>query len=117
MHFFGILLTILIQFFVFIVATQHHIALNQREPFESVTLSKIIANYLIKYFGDEEMYISIVAPPSDKRVSFEEDFFRKFLHDVTLLKFGYNCLDKLDTSRFRRNAFNLIFIDTHLSLL
>lgn len=77
---------------------------------ESVVLRKILINYIVKYFSEDQIYISIVVGTSTKeRIYFHDDFFYNLFHDPKMENFTYNVLDGLDdTVRDKRSAFCLI---------
>lgn len=97
---------------------QYELAIDQLKPDESVTLGEILTNFFIKYFSDEEIFMSIILPPSQKVDNhFLSDSFVELFDDPLLTKFAYNTLDKLDNSiRDHRRAFNLILTDDWNSL-
>lgn len=79
---------------------------------ESVILSGIITNFLIKYFSDEQIFISIIIEPSQKEQNFQQDLFVNLFDDAALAEFAFSITYALDDMiRSHRNAFNLILID------
>lgn len=85
---------------------------------ESVILGEIITNYLVKYFSDDRVFVSIIfAPLKKQRNHFKEDFLLNLFDDPALTKFDHNILDRLDTSTHYRHSFNIILIDDSKSLL
>lgn len=85
---------------------------------DSFILSEIITNFLLKYFINDPIFISIVISPSlDNQSSFQNDFFGTLFDEPALADFPYNILQKLDNSaRDYRNAFNLILVDDQETL-
>lgn len=92
---------------------QYNFEIETRVGDNSVVLSSIISNFLIKYFGGERIFVSLILSSSRKeQYYFEEDFFNDLFDDPVLKEFAYNVLDKLDeTIHTQRNAFNLIIVD------
>lgn len=99
--------------FIFILfchfTIQNDFIINQSSARETFILSEVITNYLTKYFSNEQIFLSIVIPPSENLQNFESDFFLKLFDNLP--KFEHNILDKLDTSIHQRHAFNLIMVD------
>lgn len=110
--------------FLFLLCIKLSIALpsvfeiEQSQSDESVVLGEIITNYLIKYLSEDQIFVSIILPPSEKDPrNFEDDLFANLFDDPTLTQFAHNTLDELDyTIRGHRNAFNIILIDDSKSL-
>lgn len=91
-------------------AFQNDFIVNQTPAREFHVLSDVITNYLTKYFINEQIFLSIVIPPSVKLEDyFESDFFLELFDNLP--KFKHNILDKLDTSFHQRHAFNLIMVN------
>lgn len=92
--------------------------IEQSDTDESVILGEIITNYLIKYFSDEQIFVSIVLAPSKTDQSdFQEDLFVNLFDNPQLTEFAASTSDGLDCEvRDRRNAFNLILVDDSKSL-
>lgn len=89
---------------------QNDFIVNQSSTRDTLVLSEIITKYLTKYFSNEQIFLSIVIPPSEKLEDyFESDFFLELFDNLP--KFEHNILDKLDTSIHQRHAFNLIMVD------
>lgn len=85
---------------------------------ESYILSEIMTNYLLKYFYNDRIFISIVFSPSrNNRNLFQSNFLENLFNEPALTEFQRNILNKLDESTDNhRNAFNLISIDDYESL-
>lgn len=81
--------------------------------YNSCTLSKIIKQYLIKYFDDGENFISITPASSTKdHQYFQQDLLKHIFQHSKIRKFTHNILQ--NTGHFTRdekNAINLIFIE------
>lgn len=102
----------------FATSSQHSFVIDQSATDESVVLGEILTNYFIKYFSDEQIFISIILPPSKKAKNhFSSDFFVELFDDPALAEFAYSTLDRLDDSiRDHRRSFNLIITDDWNSL-
>lgn len=100
------------------MALPSHFRIEQSDTEESVVLGEIITNYLIKYFSEDQIFVSIILLPSKKdRNNFEEDFFANLFDNPALTEFAHSTLNKLDnTIRGHRNAFNIIIVDGSESL-
>lgn len=87
---------------------------------DSVILGEVITNYLIRYFSEDSVFVSIVLGPSTKCRGdrhFHQDFFNELFDNPKLTEFSHNVLDKMDASALdRRNAFNLILVEDSNSL-
>lgn len=86
---------------------------------ESVILAKVINNYLMKYFRNDPIFVSIVLEPSNepRKYSYADLFVSMFACSTTFTTFTYNILSELSNiSRGRKHAFNLILIDESKSL-
>lgn len=79
---------------------------------------EIIANYLHKYFDDEEIFFSIsLSSLNDETKYFQEDLIDKLVINPKFSNFSYNILHEIDQSRIgHQKVFNLIFIDGSTSL-
>lgn len=106
--------------FIFILRMKFTVAPNKFGIQQSLTddsfiLSEILTNFLLKYFSDEQIFISIIVSPSQVSHSlFQSDFFENLFDEPALSEFPYNILEQLDESvDDHRNAFNLILIDNH----
>lgn len=114
------LLTLLFIIYVSLVLSSHNnFKIEQSVSDESVILGGIITNYLIKYFSDEQIFISFIleSSQSNQMNDFEEDFFENLFDDPVLTGFAYNILEKLDNEiHGHRSAFHLILIDNSKSL-
>lgn len=98
--------------------SSYNFVINQSISDESVILGEIITNYLVKYFSDDRVFVSIIfAPLKTQRNHFKEDFLLNLFDDPALNKFDHDILDRLDTSIHYRHAFNIILIDDSKSLL
>lgn len=97
---------------------RYEFVIEQSSTDDSFILSEIITNFLLKYFSNEKIFISIVASPSqDSHDLFQSDFFENLFDDPALEEFPYNILQQLDDSVYDyRNAFNIILIDSHETL-
>lgn len=86
---------------------------NQSSDDEIVMLRKIIDNYLTKYFGDNQVFVSIICPPSEKnQYNILDDFFANLSEESSIKTFDHNILSYLDSSaRGNRDSFILILID------
>ena len=102
----------------FALSSRSHFEIEQSNTDESVILGEIITNYLIKYFSDKQIYVSIVLAPSKfDKFNFQEDFFVNLFDNPQLTEFAFSNLDSLDnTVQDHRNAFNMIFVDDSESL-
>lgn len=80
---------------------------------KSIILGKIISNFLIRYFGEDQIFISIVLASSSKhRRYFHGDLFVNLFGNPVLRKFASNTMYKLDDAiPDHRNAFNLLLVD------
>lgn len=78
----------------------------------SVILSKIIINFLEKYFSNAGIYVSIILPPSERgKHNFLDDFFIEFFNDPRMKMFAINILDKLEIKTTKwRQTFDLILV-------
>lgn len=94
------------------------IKIQQNEMSEQLILAEIITNYLIKYFSDEQTFVSMILAPSEKdQQYFYEDFFKDLFDHPTLTEFPHNIQYHLDNAvRDHRSAFNIIFIDSSESI-
>lgn len=90
-----------------------NVDMDHLELGKSVILGKIISNFLIRYFDDDQIFISIVLASSSKhRRYFHGDLFIKLFDDPVLKKFASNTMYKLDDAiHEHRNAFNLLLVD------
>lgn len=97
---------------------RYNFVIEQSSTDDSFILSEIITNFLLKYFSNEQIFISIVASPSQESNGlFQSDFFENLFDDPALEEFPYNILQQLDDSVYDyRNAFNIILIDSHETL-
>lgn len=85
----------------------------QESPSEnSAVLSEILANYIVKYFGDEEIFLSIILGSSNnERNHFHTDLFYHLFDNPNLKEFPYNVLYSLgNVAGGKRSAFGLILI-------
>lgn len=101
---------------IIVFALYNKFAIDQLDTEKSLILSEIITNYLIKYFGDDKVSISIIFPASQKfeEKYFWDDFFRNLFDDSAFKHFDHNTLHKLDESnRDNRESFHIILIDEH----
>lgn len=88
-----------------------------RSSDESIILGDIITNFFIQYFTDDQIFISITTPSSEKFEYFIDDFFANLFDDPTLTTFAYNTLERLDDSiHSYRRAFHLVMIGNSGSL-
>lgn len=76
-------------------------------------LSEILSDFLLTYFSEKRIFISIIFASSTKgRSDFNEEFLRKFIEDSALINFAWTVSDKLNEGTLKeRNVFNLILID------
>lgn len=102
----------------FILSSRSYFEIEQSNTDDSVILGEIVTNYLIKYFRDEQIYVSIVLPPSKyDQFNFQEDLFVNLFDSPQLTEFASSTLERLDnTVQDHRNAFNMILIDDSESL-
>lgn len=102
----------------FTLSSCNDFEIEQSNTDESVILGEIITNYLIKYFSDEQIYVSIVLAPSNfDQFNFQEDLFVNLFDNPKLTEFASNTLDRLDnTVQDHRNTFNMILVDDSESL-
>lgn len=101
-------------------------ALNSYEPFhielsksnKKVILSEILTNFLIKYFSDKDIFVTIILEPlHEEQQCFQQDLFVDLFDNPALTEFAYSILDQLDSAiRDHRNAFNLIIIENNNGL-
>lgn len=111
----NVLAILYLHFFTLTIAFQQNIILNQSETESDVIPHKITTNYIVKYFADEEVYLSIVCSSENKHHFFKKSLLDNFISD-SFPTFSYNILDKLDTSVHLRHAFNVILIDDYEDL-
>lgn len=115
-------LKIFLSFFIlctgWAMALSRNFRIEQSDTEESVVLGEIITNYLIKYFSEDQIFVSIILTRSEKdQNNFEDDFFANLFDVPAMTEFAHNTLDKLDnTIRDHRNAFNIIIVDGSKSL-
>lgn len=85
---------------------------------ESVILGEILTNFFKKYLSDDQIFVSIILPPSQKVQNyFLSDFFVELFDDPALDEFSFSTLNKLDDFiHDHRRAFNLILTDDWDSL-
>lgn len=95
-----------------------HFPIEHSVESDSFILSEIITNYLLTYFTNQEIYVSIILPPSSQgnESLFQADFFETFFDDAVLIEFAYNMLHRLDIKPRLRVAFNLLLMDNRESL-
>lgn len=84
---------------------------------ESRILADIVTNLLVKYFEDEETYLSIIPLLQDENSHFLDDFIFNLFENVELRDFSHSILDDLDDSLRYKHVFNLIIIDNNSSLM
>lgn len=92
--------------------------IQQNEISEQIILAEIITNYLIDYFSDEQIFLSMIIVPSERdQQYFHEDFFKDLFDHPTLTKFPHNILNYLDNRvRDHKSTFYMIFIDSSKSI-
>lgn len=95
-----------------------HRNVERVETNETHILNEIIANYLHKYFDDEDIFFSIsLSSMNDEQNYFQENLIHELVVGPKFSNFSYNILQTIDQSRSgNRNVFNLIFIDGDASL-
>lgn len=98
--------------FAFALAFRNEFITVQSESSQTVILSKIITNLLIKYFGNDQYFISFIIPPMKKRTDYvEEDLLAKFFSGTTLPTFQYNIRKRLHKYILKeKQEFNVILI-------
>lgn len=97
----------------------HKVFTIQKNIDQSAILSELIANYLIKYFDDEENFISIIIASSevDQRY-FQHNSLDLLFSQPKIREFSHNILSTIEISnRTERNIFNLIFVEGSKCLL
>lgn len=87
---------------------------------ETAVLSEIISNYLLTYFHDEKMSVSIVMSSSSSKIHqsyLHEDLVENLMLNLNASNFSFNVLSNIDQSRLgNRNVFNLLIVDDSISL-
>lgn len=91
---------------------------EQSSADDSVVLGVILTNFLIKYFRDDSIFVSIVLGPSKPNQTYlTEDFFDELFDDAALTEFAYNvCYNLNNTISDRHYSFNIIFVNDFQSL-
>lgn len=66
---------------------------------DSVILGEIIANFLIKYFSNDQIFVSVLLPPSGGRQQyFQHDLFDHLFYHPGLTENSFCILDKVHTT-------------------
>lgn len=95
-------------------ALQNNFSINDSKSIESIVLSKIVGNLVIKYLSDAPHSVSIVA--SNFKIQNEyilDDFLTNFLTEINLSAFDYNINDEIQSNVKQCQVFNLILIDNY----
>lgn len=99
------------------IASQNNFSINKSKSVESIVLSKLVGNFLIKYFSDEPNHISIVVSNiKAQKGYFQDDFLTNFLTEVNFSVFDYNVNDRIQSNITHNHVFNLILFDNYESL-
>lgn len=100
------------------ISFQSSIGISQSLSVESAIVGKIIANYLNKYFSEEQIFVSIIFPSLAKRnQQFLDDLFTTLFNDPTMEMIACNFLNKIDTFIHDNiRGLNLILVDGSKSL-
>lgn len=79
---------------------------------EIIIVRRIVTHFLIKYFSDNQIVVSVIISPSEKATNqFRTDLEYNLFGDLVAAGFSLIALDKLDNaSRGNRNSFNLIVV-------
>lgn len=102
-------------------ALHNKFIIDQPKTDKSVVLGEILTNFLIKYFSDDQIFVSIIFTAAQEleleQKYFLNDLFQNLFDDPILTQFDHNAVEKLDHSiRGKRNSFNLILINVRESL-
>lgn len=118
MSIFQIILILLAQYKSDASIWKHKLEIEQSTTDESVVLGEIVTKFLIKYFSEETIFISVVlGPPKRCGFHFQDDFFNELFDNPTLAAFPHDVLDGIDqTALDKRNAFNLLVVEDSKSL-
>lgn len=92
-------------------------SVNKSESNQTIILSAILKNYLLKYFDSDNTFVSFIIPISSKPENhFLCDVFLKLFSENKRF-FPYNTLRKLDDFiHDHRRAFNVILTDDPQSI-
>lgn len=85
---------------------------------KTVILNEIISNYLLKYFNNEKVFVSIVLSSSNNHQKYlQADLIGKLMMISKVGNFSFNVLNAVDQSRQGNiKVFNLIIVVSNVSL-
>lgn len=85
---------------------------------KTIILNEIIGNYLLKYFNNEKVFVSIVLSSSNNYQKYlQADLIRKLMMNSKISNFSFNVLNTVDQSRQGNiKVFNLIIAESNISL-
>ena len=100
------------------VALPTNFEIQTNESNDTVVLSKIISNYIVRYLSDETVFISLVyASYNENVIRFHEELTTNLCQNANRTDFSYNIGNALiGQRRLRRRAFNIILVDDITSL-
>lgn len=95
---------------------RNELFVNRSANDESTVLADIVSNFLIKYFKDDQIYLSIIPPFRNEESYFFDDFIFKLFENLALKNLPHSILHKLDGKVRYKHSFFLIFISDNESL-
>lgn len=80
---------------------------------DTIMLGEIIINYIMNYFSEDVMFVSMIAKLSKSNQSHvNEEFINDLFSVLDQAEFAHNILDQLENvTHDNRNAFNLVVVD------
>lgn len=102
---------------IFTLAFRDELLIEQPVDDESNVLADIVTNLIVKYFEDDQTYLSIIPIIKDERSHFFDDFIFRLFENLALKTLSHSILDDFDDSIRNKHVFNLIIVDNNTSLL
>lgn len=96
-----------------------HRDLEPPKSHETNVITEILSNYLERYFGQRQAFISFaLSSVKIERKFVQENLVSELVTNPKLANFSYNILNKVDQSQGEnKRVFNLIFVDGSDSLV
>lgn len=102
----------------FSVALKNNFEIKHSISNDSVILGEIIANFLINYFSNDQIFVSILLPLTEGHQQyFQEDLFDHLFYHPELTECSFCILNKMhNTTGGYENTLNIILVNNSLTL-